>query len=885
MNARRRRQRAGVGPDIAAPASGGGWPIHFLLLGALALFVLVGPAIRGLAAAPDDDEDGYVSLVAAAIERGWLYPLPGNGDGGDVDGRVERARGDAIPAAFDTFINASFLREDMATLDPSIWRYDGNRLTIDPRAHLIGGAYEGTTGWRGSILFADRQVQQQLLDERGTPAAWLVASARPGAVVRRKTVNLNGPPPADAQAELATDIDFFASIDGAATRVASLHRIGDAALLEVLRRDRAPYSIRIGNTDAAPPGQFQHGWRLLRSGDTLSFAWAGGGRRFQFVQTEPAISRARGEVVRVRDPSLESFARPIENAVGSGNQALETSINSRIHAVAQQLLEDQSMALYGREGDSEGITSFRSAAVLMDGMTGEIAALPTFPVTVEQLHPSQRGSPVHRRMLERNSNFVRMVAGSSAKAPMATAILNAYPMLGDLRVTASSPFRTLLGIDLGVPVPDHGGGVFDFRHFLSMSSNKYAAMLMLLALSDAQSIANNQCDGPSNETWWLGESARNCRPRSRFMEGATQGTNGMRAVRAGQPAGQGWAGQLYNLFCISPNGPDEQPSIPAPGCLPDTPNRRAIWRGGLFERPRLLAAVSPDREGFGLNVVDSLYEDYVMTILGGNRGRWTTIGLAQAYARILTGHGVTARLTPQDTDSGEEQPQQVAIPLVAAVQSRVLDGLKAVVSEGTAASLRNAGFPASVGGDELRLFAKTGTPNVAFLGDDERQMLQDFAGAGCGLRLVLRPRPNAPPRPALVVGVGDGQPVAQAIAGNAVCRNRFSASARRLTELIQGLNRNPQAMAAVRADTNGRVTEIPSQVQLSEGTGHLLVLMVGRYRLGAPDNQPCSLRVVAINFQARRAENRLPAIGYAVSLLRNDLVRGWFLGAPCGAAG
>ena len=30
------------------------------------------------------------------------------------------------------------------------------------------------------------------------------------------------------------------------------------------------------------------------------------------------------------------------------------------------------------------------------------------------------------------------------------------------------------------------------------------------------------------------------------------------------------------------------------------------------------AAVSPDREGFGLNVVDDIYQDYVMTILGGN---------------------------------------------------------------------------------------------------------------------------------------------------------------------------------------------------------------------------------------------------------------------------
>ena len=36
------------------------------------------------------------------------------------------------------------------------------------------------------------------------------------------------------------------------------------------------------------------------------------------------------------------------------------------------------------------------------------------------------------------------------------------------------------------------------------------------------------------------------------------------------------------------------------------------------------------------------------------------------------------------------------------------------------------------------------TSHVAFLGDDSRQLLQNFASAGCGLRLVSRvPRPGA----------------------------------------------------------------------------------------------------------------------------------------------
>jgi len=426
-------------------------------------------------------------------------------------------------------------------------------------------------------------------------------------------------------------------------------------------------------------------------------------------------------------------------------------------------------------------------------------------------------------------------------------------------------------------VPDQPGGEWDFRTFLARSSNKYAAMLMILGLSDADSLARGACEGPSNETFIIGDSARTCRPPMAFMEGAQQGPNGMRPLRAGRPAGQGWSNNLYSLFCLNPNAPDDRAAVPDLGCLADDPTRRAIWRGFAFQRPRLLAAVSPDREGFGLNVVDDIYQDYVMTILGGNRGRWTTISLAQTFARMVTGRAITARLTPKGIAPGEEVPEDVRLRVNAQSQARVIEGLRAVVGEGTARALAGAGFPATAAnGDQFRLFAKTGTPNVAFLGDDARQLLQNFASAGCGLRLVSRvPRPGAQPRAVLAVG---DLPVAQAIAARPDCQARFGANATRLAELVRTLNASPAALAQVRADASGRVIEIPSQVALGEGTGHVLVLMVGRYRAGAPDTQPCSLRVAAINFQARTGANRTPALGYAMGLLRGDTTRNWFMG-------
>ncbi|HEY0325285.1 MAG TPA: hypothetical protein VGC46_04820, partial [Allosphingosinicella sp.] len=505
-------------------------------------------------------------------------------------------------------------------------------------------------GWRGSILYSDRQSLQQLLDERGASAAWITAPVRPGAPAANRVVNVINPGAEGEAGGNVNQLTFIAASGGPPTAVATLRRVGDHAILRVPRRDRGQVTVSVGATEAAPSGEFQVGWRVLQSGDTLTFSWPGGTRRDQFVQSEPAISRARGDALRIRAAGLANFARAIESAAGGGAQSLQTSIDSRLHGATQQLLADSSTALYG----SEGITSFRSAALLMDGLTGEIAAIPSFPVLPEHLHPSQRGSPAHRRMLERNSNFVRMVAGSAAKPPMALAILNAFPQLGQLKISGSSPFQTLAGIDLGTPVPDQAGGEWDFRTFLARSSNKYAAMLMILGLSDADSLARGVCEGPANETFFIGDSARNCRPPMAFMEGAQQGPEGMRPLRAGRPAGQGWSNNLYSLFCLNPNAPDDRPTVPDLGCLADDPTRRAIWRGFGFQRPRLLAAVSPDREGFGLNVVDDIYQDYVMTILGGNRGRWSTVSLAQAFARIVTGRAVTARLTPKGAFPNEE---------------------------------------------------------------------------------------------------------------------------------------------------------------------------------------------------------------------------------------
>jgi hypothetical protein len=143
--ARRIRTRAGA-PTRSWSAPN--LPLHIWLIGLLVLAVALLPFLRRPAQAEEGRPDGYSSIVTAAIDRSWLYPVPNQGgDGGDVDGRVERVRGGDVPQDFDAFIAASFLREDMGTLDPAIWRYDGNRLGIDPRACCSPTARSNSNCW------------------------------------------------------------------------------------------------------------------------------------------------------------------------------------------------------------------------------------------------------------------------------------------------------------------------------------------------------------------------------------------------------------------------------------------------------------------------------------------------------------------------------------------------------------------------------------------------------------------------------------------------------------------------------------------------------------------------------------------------------------------
>jgi hypothetical protein len=235
---------------------------------------------------------------------------------------------------------------------------------------------------------------------------------------------------------------------------------------------------------------------------------------------------------------------------------------------------------------------------------------------------------------------------------------------------------------------------------------------------------------------------------------------------------------------------------------------------------------------------------------------------------MLTGRAVTARLLA--AGDGENVPPLPAGPNLRFARQAVLQGLSDVVNEGTGRAIARAAFARPVrNGDMFRLYAKTGTPAVE-RNAIERARLQDFADAGCGLRLT-----TSAGRRSLGVGRNAGDPAASIRAATGGCR-RFASSARALANEIALLNRS-RDLNSIRSGPGGAVVQIPPR--RSEGEGHILVLMVERYR---PDTrQTCAVRVVAVNLQARVAQDKTPGIDYVNSLFRNPSTLQWLQGQPC----
>jgi len=659
---------------------------------------------RGAAAAPGAtpglvrfDEERVAQMVAAhaagnggGIGRCRQKPSLGNLWARWVDATPGK---DDCLALMRNFRRLTFLREDMRIDASQVWEREEERLVgLAPGAHVVSDARATFTAWRGAVNYARPYVHTMLVDlATREPLLRFDPTAQGEQVfsVGRSLAN-------DSGGLIASSIRLRDSRRQCQADV-RLSLLGDHVLLTLFPRNRisdcAPVYVdnRPLYSDDTAFGGFDY--QVLAPGQVVTFGARERPLVLQVVQSLGALS-AMDDRVRRFDPSLApvgqaiALARPLDDD-------FTTTIEPRLHYAAQRLLERQAMAEIPGER-----SSFRAAAMLVDGLTGDVVAMPTFPLVSAHLAAGERSSSTRLGWLSQNQNLVPLPVGSAAKVPFATAIVQAHPQLLSLKVFGrSSSFTHLLGDPLtqaGLPLKDTVSGDVDFNRFIASSSNYYALMLMRLA-------------APLDP---LASDGRALAPADRYSIGGRIRTRAPALPGPGQGWSASWAPLLWKIACVPPyrNG-----AGPFSGWWDgqSSPCPRHYLEGAAVADPGMLNAIahhSPQLELENVDPADS-FADYYMSILGQNRSTWTNAALIQAYGRIMTDRQLRLhfdRAAPQAGAAAQGQPR---IDLSPQVWQAVTRGLQAVVNSGSGQRL-GEGLGDQFEG--ITIMAKTGTASLGY---------------------------------------------------------------------------------------------------------------------------------------------------------------------------
>lgn len=375
-------------------------------------------------------------------------------------------------------------------------------------------------------------------------------------------------------------------------------------------------------------------------------------QRLMITGMSDTIAASDSLGVRYYDHGFTDLARYLERSAPQLLPELDSpnvialSLHRSLNLRAAGLLQGQMRPLL-----SEAHHNILAGAVLMDGVTGEVAALPTFPFVRDDLLDSQPGDDPR---LDRNVNFMNLSIGSAAKVPFATAIVSRWPALRAMKVADND---ATVGKVLGYPGTFeshvHGAPV-DFTRFISESSNRYAMTLMAAGLRKGDPF----------------DCAHGCRPIS-GEQGVWLGDRRITAVRPpdmkNPHVGGEWSGNLQSFFDIDPANCLKSPK---PGSL-------TLWG----ER-RLGQAYELNAPPLCLTQVDNVTPDYYMATLGGSRSLWSTLMLAQSYARIVSNQKIEATLLARDRfRDGHRRAGFPGLGIDPAVHADLLTGLKGTLTE------------------------------------------------------------------------------------------------------------------------------------------------------------------------------------------------------------
>ncbi|CAN5308645.1 hypothetical protein BH10PSE2_BH10PSE2_24490 [soil metagenome] len=827
---------------------------------ALVLAIVLAPQIREGLGHPRSDihavrqSDAYNRLINdLVLKRGWLRLAV------QPDGSYRVVASPLAPRdsrGWKAFVAASYLRVDMNA--PTRWLYDddlgtGARLVqIDPTAHQVLGPYAGSRLWRGDIQFRTGSSGGTGLRRAGGDAVLVFAPIGLTGNTAFASIPLFGP-------NAAVPAHQYRFVDQ--REIASVMALNDQeALVRVVGGSDVDVSVA-GVQASAGPAEVQY--LRLPAGRDLVFAKGDRIDRFTYQVATPTISRFEPlEGQRRRFAGLDSLARAIEPAVGlTGDRPVVSTLDQGLQVAAEADLDSIVAQL-------PATPVFRSAATLMDAHTGEVLAAASLPRPI--LADDGEGRSGQHRFTTRNHNFDLMPVGSVAKAPLAMAILQTFPALATLEIKpAAGGFRELLGVDLGSRRADGfafsdtvtGPAWVGLTRFLEASSNKFAAALLLLALSETPTTEDPGLPPTPTDCYRIGGTER-CRPPAMpILSGRPRGPFGI-VPDMSQSTPAPWAGELTRLFGVRAEWDRTAP-----------PRDMTVWttttRSGLNLASPALAALGLERESLGLNVIGDLKGDYLMSALGGGRSRWSTMRLAEIFSRMVLRRQVSAHLLVD-----EARPVPEALTIRNDVWAPMMLGLRAVAGPGGTG--RELPTPIAPEGQEYRVFAKTGTPNV-----DRQQALSavdlammSLAAYDCGLAWDGRERH--------LTLAGETAIAAARSAVKPVCRQVIdSAGAAAIGREMQRISRAGESGSGVAPPmlqtdrVTGRVVSITPDPDFDAEKGHAIALVVGRYRIGAPDDEPLRAMAIAINVQQRSDAIHNPATKTAAILLRDPVILAW----------
>jgi hypothetical protein len=788
---------------------------------------------------------GYLNIVNQLVLNRALIIRRVGGDYViriDCDPKEGLCKDDSLREQLTAFSRNSFLNQDVRNMD--VWKFDnvGNLDGYLDRARQITGPVVNISYWPGKIRYdvlpgskADGLGGVQLVKLKSRTSESLAA---PVVLPNSKGV---------ISLDAGNHIVF-----------------GGCAQLDIsLLRAWGPQKIKCGAsfTIAEAEGKI---FKISRRRGKDSFLRDRDTDLVVAIRPGYYVSRRVGSV-RIRDQVIandtsDNMIVSLENAryhgdsCGDGSRDICTTFQRPVQATAERLLRQVAHDLVAAPA------SFRAGATFMDGESGEVVALASYPFYPSDLKDNERSYPWLQNWLSENTNFTRLPVGSTAKIPFSVAILQQWPELADMRVDnrGGDRFDRILGVDH--PISDDDAlanpAQMDFDHFIPMSSNKFARTLMMLGLADAGTdyakglkggrkpgrMANGE---PAWDGYWLGKSAyySNLAPSLSNSDGFATA----------------WRDNLWNFFCAEPTDFDRRRQMDQISTCHTRDEFPSVWFDtGDFDNYRALGPMffNPPELHYDEFEGQKSVDRYLMTVLGGADSTWSTVHLAQTYSRIFTNCAVTARFIK----AGTQRPA-CNLGINQDNVGRIKSGMQQTVNAGgTAVSLNEAvnGFK---GGDSFFIYAKTGTPNPPI----ERYYN--------GLRAAIADENCRVTWNNNRLAINDAE--------DKTCRSRSAA----LADLYR-FNVTPERASYVNVTPGSdRVVSLEPSAHYTVAQNHApsgkaLVLVIERTEGG----RTCTLSTIAINYQYyNRDQPPGPALTFARLLFADPAINNW-LRRPCSAS-